>query len=468
MLKGTNQRDIGGRREIDALVRQFGFTLVETVVAVLILMLAALATFALFDVGTRTTLRAEGRQSMLNVAQRELEELRDLDYGKLALTVAPSTESDETSPASRIDGSSFELSDGSSAELVVNGSDGVAGGTVIPGPEPFQHGDINGTIYRFIVWRNDPGCIAIICPGSKDYKRAVVAVRLEPSPATGGEPVYEELSSDFSDPARTAADTDVPGAAGEIVTAQQFYLSDTRCVSGSGDPARQTPTSHTTHDTTGTCGTQQTANGPDALIAGAAPEDPVNPPLRDYATELEPTSDPACATPSENCSSLDAGLQLVRPAADGCDPSPTGPDRHQIVHRWLTQPVPTAFAMTGKATLELYTRTIDDVAAAGKICVYLFTRSLDLLGTPLDTPIVDADNPTHPYFTRAESPWPAGEWRPLRIVMSFPAATLVAGQRLGLAISIERAGTAPDVLQFAYDHLDYDSRVEVLTTTPLG
>lgn len=434
--------------------------MVELLVAVLMLVLTALATFSLLDVGTRTTFRAEESQAMLNVAQRELEKLRNLDYDELALTAQPVKNTDPDHPLNRVNGTTFDLGDGSTpAEFVVDAS----AGEVNPGPELFQSGDISGQIYRFVVWRDDPGCI-LICPGTQDFKRAVVAVRVDGSAISAG-PSYEELVSDFIDPDRTAADTDAPGVVGEVVTGQQFYLSDTRCQAVAGDPVRTTPTDHPTHDTTGTC----TLTGkPDALIAGAAPVDPINPPLRDYATELELTSDPACDPPTDNCYSNDAGLQLKRPAADGCDYTPGGADEHQVVHRWVSQTMPLSFTLTGKATLELFTRTIEDLPASGAVCVYLFTRGLDLLGQPEDTLIADAANPANDHFTYSDGSWPSGSWESTKLQMNFAETTIGIGDRLGLALSIERSGTTPDILQFAYDHVDYESRIEVLTTTPLG
>jgi hypothetical protein len=41
------------------------------------------------------------------------------------------------------------------------------------------------------------------------------------------------------------------------------------------------------------------------------------------------------------------------------------------------------------------------------------------------------------------------------------------GQRLGLALSVERANTQGDAVSILYDHPNYRSRIEVATTTPL-
>jgi hypothetical protein len=51
--------------------------------------------------------------------------------------------------------------------------------------------------------------------------------------------------------------------------------------------------------------------------------------------------------------------------------------------------------------------------------------------------------------------------------MQFTPQTVAAGARLGVAVSVDRQLT-PASLEFAYDHPDYATRLEVDTTTPLG
>ncbi len=54
-----------------------------------------------------------------------------------------------------------------------------------------------------------------------------------------------------------------------------------------------------------------------------------------------------------------------------------------------------AFQLSGKATLEFYTRTINDVNAQGTICVFVFIRKETVaeclpLPPPCDTQLVDS------------------------------------------------------------------------------
>jgi hypothetical protein len=53
--------------------------------------------------------------------------------------------------------------------------------------------------------------------------------------------------------------------------------------------------------------------------------------------------------------------------------------------------------------------------------------------------------------------------------MAFNGApyTIPAGDRLGLALSVERANTPADAIPIMYDHPNYASRIEVDTNTPI-
>jgi type II secretory pathway pseudopilin PulG len=450
-----------------------GFTVVEVVVAILVLGLATLATLQIFDASRRNAFRTEQTQVAINRAQRELEQIRQLEYDQVALTSAPGTSSDPTDPRHRVSGSNFALNrDGTNqAELVIGRVNGVGSGSVDPGPTPFSSGDVSGRIYRFVVWQNDDECLSA-CSPSHDYKRVVVAVKLDDEAISFAQE-YDEVQSDFNDPNATALSGGGPGSGSNIITAQQFFLSDTPCSTASGDPTRVDPTDHTTHDTTGTCSNSQK---PDAMLTTAppdpAPDDPADPPLRDYATDIEPAT------------GTDAGLQMLRQDSNGCDPSPGGSDGHDKIHRWVTKKLPIEFVMTGQATLELYTRPINDSNNPGAFCVYMFKRAT-VLGVDVRTPISLLNiSPTipDPYLfscTTVGSPaygrcstniWPRNDWQRVRFNFTFPSNTsLLADERLELAISVEKQGTpgASDTMQFMYDHPDMPSRLEVKTTTPL-
>ena len=163
--------------------RQDGFALVETLVAVLVLAIGAMAVLGVVDTSTRNTFRAEQTQVAINRAQRELEQIRHLDYEDVALTATPAASSDPNDPRYRVNGSHFALGwDGTHAvRLRRDGGEehrrAHRRGSVNPGPTSFTSGDISGKVYRYVVWRNDPSCQLVpnsgidACPGPHDYKR---------------------------------------------------------------------------------------------------------------------------------------------------------------------------------------------------------------------------------------------------------------------------------------------------------
>ena len=125
--------------------------------------------------------------------------------------------------------------------------------------------------------------------------------------------------------------------------------------------------------------------------------------------------------------------------------------------------------MTGGATLEIWTRAINDITTSGSLCVTLFTRTEDPLGLlpPTDVRLIDTDT-LNSYFTSTSSSWPSGDWRKLRVPMSFAPSAIIPGQRLGIAIGLEKSASPSDQSMFQYDQVELDSRLEVETTTPLA
>jgi hypothetical protein len=462
-------------------VRQAGFTIIEVVVAVFILVMAALATFGLLSAATKNTQRAKATQVALDRAQQELEALRSLTDEQLALTAAPGPSSDPKDPRYRVSAGSYAVvrePRGSYHALVVNGGalyggGSVKGGVVSPGPTPFRSGDVSGEVYRFIVWRNDERCSEAKCPGTQDYKQIVVAVKLDKRGADASERGYVEVQGAFIDPTDSAAQ-DPSG--NKAVTAQQFYLSDTPC-SPSGVTVRQEITGdHLLHNTLGTCasGLQEEVTpgvvapgAPDALVLGRppdeAPEDTTLPPLYDYSNDsyLEPEPE------------VDHGVQILKGTADGCYFSPSGPNADAKVHRWVTDPMPSSltegFKMTESVTIEFYTRTLGkEENTTGRLCVFLFKRHDT--ASPPDTLLTNklGGSTYWTYTPESNNSWPT-TWTKVRLTMEFNGTpyTIPAGDRLGVALAIESKNTPAAALPIMYDHPDYASRIEVVTSTPL-
>jgi prepilin-type N-terminal cleavage/methylation domain-containing protein len=453
-----------------------GFTIVEVLVAVLILSIAAMTTFGLLSAATRNAQRAKASQVALEYAEQELEYLRSLESKELALIKPPQYSSSSLNPDHRIINGSFALEReplGSYHELVVNEgglygtSEEIKGGTVSPGPSSFTSGDVSGKVYRYIVWRNDEKCSETACPGKQDYKQIVVAVKLDSPASEASERGYFEVQSNFIDPTDNSEKDPLPGPDGNVITAQQFFLTDTPC-SSTGTTLRQEITgNHLLHNTLGTCAdgehTDTTHGAPDALLLGSPPdpdvEDPNNPLEYDYSNDFYLDTTPDTGT----------GVQIRKDDTNGCHFDPTGTTNPESqVHRWVTDPMAENFVMTGTATLQFYTESLNHTEAPGEICVYLFKRND--AGEPPDTLLINTYGETEywTYTPPKNANWPSS-WEKVRLTMTFKEApyTILAGERLGVAISVERGNTSADALSFMYDHPNHPSRLEVETSTPL-
>lgn len=453
-----------------------GLTIVEVVVAALVLAMGAMATFGMLGAATKNTQRAKATQVALNRAQQEIEALRGLKNEQLALTATPPHESSSMNPNYRVSNGTFatvrEPSSGYE-DMVVNGGSlygggFVAGGIVSPGPTSFSSGGVKGKVYRYVVWRDDASCPAATCPGAQDYKEIVIAVKLDTPASQSGERGYVEVTSDFVDPDDTALDDPIPGANG-VVSAQQFFLSDTPCAA-SGPTLRQDIVGdHALHNTRGTCasglqsGTKLGA--PDALLLGGPPDpdpvDPANPALYDYSNDpyLEPLTG----------ADADKGVQIRRDDSNGCNYNPKGTSNPEAqIHRWVTDPMPFEFKMNGLVTLELSTQSLGGVKHSATLCIYLFKRSE--AGEPpvaTDTLLTKQSGGTA-YWEYKDSSWPTS-WDVIAEKMLFNGApyTIAKGDRLGVALSVERANTPVEAIQIMYDHPSYRTRLEVETTTPI-
>lgn len=460
--------------------REAGFTIVEVLVATLVLVIGALTTFGLLSAATRNTQRAKATQVALDRAQQEVEALRSLSNEELAMTATPAHSSNALKPGYRVSNGKFALTrepPGAYEAMVVNGGSlygggTVKGGVVNPGPTSFASGDVSGEVYRYVVWRNDESCPEEKCPGKQDFKQIAVAVKLDTPGNQAGERGYVEVQSDFVDPTDSSENDPAPGSNG-VVTAQQLYLSDTPCAAAAEEPTqRQEITGdHLLHNTLGTCAsgpqTGSTHGAPDTLLLGAppdpAPEDTSDPPLYDYSNDfyLEPTPD------------TDKGVQIRRDDTSGCHYVPTGTTNPESqVHRWVTDAMASSFTMTANVTLEFYTRTLNDALYTGTLCVYLYERHET--GTPpvaTDTLLTNkSDGAAYwTYTPQGNGYWPRNAWTKVRLTMAFNNApyTIPAGDRLGVALSVERANTPADAIPIMYDHPNYPTRIEIDTNTPI-
>jgi hypothetical protein len=465
-------------------------TVVEVMVAAMIMIVGGLAVLQVVDAAARNNYRGEQSQVVSNRLQEEMEKIKQLPYKEIALTGLPQDTSDATDPSWRTQGTSFAVTQqgGSPQPLVYNGGALYGGGTVCdqdpvcgidPTPVPFTSGDVSGDIYRFIVWENDETCAESQCPGQQDLKRVIVAVRVDTT-AVGGARPYQEIQSQIVDPEVEPVDNSTPlpdidgdGNPDPLPDPNQkpwlTFLTDTPCNNTSPQPITG---DHLTHNTRGACNAGlKTGNDPGAPDLMFTETPPLNPesPIYDYATDVEPSINP----------DQDKGLQLLPGSSAGCPSDALGAldqpdseaDRFQRIHRWLTPQLPEGdgVELDGEGTVALWSQSVNGVAYAGKVCVWLFKRQINALGQTTDTAFANLDQGGSAYFTYSRSPWPT-TWTELTIPVNFPTDIhLLPGDRLGLAIAIDPSGTGDGSqgLQFMYDEPSFDTRLELKTPSAL-
>ena len=495
--------------------REGGMTIAEVMIALLILAGGSLAVLNLITAAAHNSYRSEQSQVVNDRLQQEMEKIVRLSFSRIALTGVPSDSTSTNNPAWRVQGTNYSITqDGTQPlPLVYNGSalqsgGSVSGGIVDPTPIHFTSGDVGGTIYRYVVWRNDPSCSEVTCPGTQDMKRVIVAIALDGTAAGGATRHYQELYKDISNPA-TSPDFDpnpgpacTGGADCDTATGRctgtdctgggnpnpdgipwTFWLTDTPCDNSTRQPVNG---DHLLHNTNGVCsaGLKNSGNcsvagcepgAPDLMVTSAPPLSGETP-LWDYATDIEPP-----VTPDQ-----DKGIQMPPPGSggtgsgNGClsslfqplvggtgallpDPSAT---RMQTVHKWVSPLMGSGFNVTlsGTGVLNLWTQSINAASYNGRICVWLFERHLNASGAPVDTSAVNLNStPNVSFFVAQQNPWPTG-WTEFRIPLRFNLSTsLGPDSRLGLAVQVERSGTTGGGIQFLYDEPSFDSRLQVTT-----
>jgi prepilin-type N-terminal cleavage/methylation domain-containing protein len=178
-----------------------GFTLIEMLMAVMLVTFGVAATIGVFTSSKKISLVAQRQEVGVHQAQREIERLRALPYEQIGLTAKPSVANRlENNPnkvgyyvdANTTDASSFTVRElGAQPALTEHfalpdsdppGGDSFA---VDPAPTTFNVGGsgISGVIYRYVTWRDEPCGIDAtaqqLCPGYTNTKRLIVAVKID-------------------------------------------------------------------------------------------------------------------------------------------------------------------------------------------------------------------------------------------------------------------------------------------------
>lgn len=463
-----------------------GLTVVEVIVAGMILTVGSLGVLAMVDAATRNTFRVEQRQLLNNVLQREMEEIKRLPYGEIALTESPVAESGENNPDSRVEGTAFNTNRNGTGlkPLAYNGGsvngETVEGGTVEPGPTPFAIEDVSGSIYRYVVWDNCPGTS---CVDGEYLKRVVVVAKLDSTAPGGADRRYQEVQGQIVDPEAEPSENPGPAPGGGTATPWTLWLTDSTCERTepqtvkereevSEGPEGEKSGDHAAHNTRGLCADGlKEGNEPGApdMLWPEAPPLSEDTPVWDYATDVEPKTAP----------DFDKGLQVMK--GSDCSEMPaleirTTPDadgaKYKRLHKWVTPAVPagvTDLALTGEGSLSLWTQSIEGGVYFARICVWLFVRE-----SGADTALVQPLE-SLPYTAYSQASWPSSGWTEISVSLDLRdpegalEIALPPGSRLGLALSVDddTGNEAQTGIQTLYDEPSFDSRLSLSATGSL-
>lgn len=457
----------------------------------LVLVVGILAVFGVFASSKDATLVSQRQEVAVHQAQREMEQLRALLYGELGLKLAPGQSTDPKNPNYRVQsGNRFRVKSnpapcGGSGQPPCNLDEDLVlpadapAGVIDPGPEAFTVNEngaaVTGKVYRYITWR-DENCPATVCDGTKNTKRLIVAVTIDPivgRPNLGpANPVW--LTSIAEDPNEgpDGGSQQTP-APGPTSSAQSFFLYDKRCSNDDANNSYTAPDAadsdgdgrkdydHNVYDTAGpatSCENAQANQRPN-LMGPALPTYSYTAPLPPYRYSKDLGGD------------YPAGLAMLK-GGPSCPVSSynTGDSQGLFkVHAWATRKFTLDFTLNGSAFLSLWTTSVGSLPGAGRFCATLIDRDV-VAGVPSDVVLGSA--------TREYSPWPTTKSEPgrscgtpdfpcgrqLTFQFSLTGTHVRAGGRLMLFVSV--LGSSDKDLVFLYDDPRYRSLLQVDTTTP--
>lgn len=455
-----------------------GFTMIEVMVASLVVSVGIVALLGSFAAVTKSGLSAQHHQQLLAYGQRQIERLRTYDYTtEMGLTSLPVQSGDgnpagdptpnaPANPNYYVAGTAFKImarySDKSSGLApgvspnpepmdAVSNDAKLTSAKIDPGPTSFSVGATTGKVYRFVTWRSEhcpastPSGITNPCTGN-DSKRITIAI-VPDTVGNGsgpGKPIW--LSTVVSDPDSTPTGVSPPRAASTATSsAQPFYLTDTTCSASWTKPT----TSHQTHDTNLVLGAAPCALSttlPDLMDKSTTTDGPAAP-LYDYSSEIP--------RPAPGGLSAPAGLVLTRGTADcTATASPSAAAAKSAIHSWATQAMPTGgftIPSAGRAALSFWTQTRGGSAAGATLCATLRVAGTGaVVGTG----------------TYAQAAWPAA---PTQVSFTWDLAgpvTVPAGDRLLLTVWLKPSPASADDVLLLYDHPSYQSSLLVTTSTP--
>ena len=166
-------------------------TLVELMVAISIIAIIMTGLALSIGVDYKAVALARSRQVAESVANKRIEELRDVDYTSMALSSQPTHSTDSSNPDYYVsnDGANYDVTgSGQNEALIVAPTTG----GVQHLESPVTVGTTVVDVYEYVTWVDDPGI-----PGTQNLKRLTVVVQYHTTPTLGGSKMFRE-SQTFS------------------------------------------------------------------------------------------------------------------------------------------------------------------------------------------------------------------------------------------------------------------------------
>jgi prepilin-type N-terminal cleavage/methylation domain-containing protein len=470
--------------------REEGFTLIEVLAAMAVLVIGILSTFMAVNASRKLTLVAERQTSMQHRAEQELERVKALPYNEVALTGTSSSWSTNASdytyvnnPAGTCPGAPAgsaptyqpdHSQGGSSATeslaingctYAINGSSTTLGGGVVAPATSWSDGRFSGSIYDFVTWTADPTCSQTSAPGSvcsttNDYKRITIVVTLtgatqpsHPAILTALLPDPNENSSQNID---QSVGTKCTNSQGQTVscsvtlsgTPHQFFPCDSSYSGSCGVPSSSGNPLHDTLESV-----LGVAPSPDQL--GTTVPTGTN-------TNGSGTPNPPCYATDVGCGNPGGGLPLP-PSGSQCGSPPANNTKS---HAWVTPGIPsgTTWNLNGTGSFTTYIESGSGVAVNATVCVGLYLVPGGVLGlltgNLLATPIGAAVSVT----ATAQ----AGVYTPMSFNFDVGSTdSIVGGGILGLPrveVVVWIAASGSTDVNLAYDQAAFASQVTLMTS----
>jgi prepilin-type N-terminal cleavage/methylation domain-containing protein len=166
------------------LADQRGMSIVEVMVAALVLAIGVLATMNVVLGSRDLTTTSEKLEAASHVAEKELEALQSLRWTAQAHTGTPAS---GPAPHTVTTSNTYQWQVGSTEPLAID----VAQGAVPVSATSWSDGRLSGSVWRFVSWVNDASTPTV----TQDYKRLTVVVTVNGRPALDNPVVLSTYSA---------------------------------------------------------------------------------------------------------------------------------------------------------------------------------------------------------------------------------------------------------------------------------